>query len=270
MSDIIVSPEYLKLIEEIKQLKEDLASLYEERDELIYHICKNIETEYMSKVGVLEYKLYEFQCKILRIKRKIELYQQKINRQEKIDDSEIEKKLDIEYKEYEEKLNKMSNDLQDALNRKNFGILSEENSTELKKIYRKLIKKLHPDLNKDCSEKQKKLLLQVTQAYENGDLETLKNLELLSSEIIEKEDIEFGELDELKLSKEKYNQIVNNLLEEIKAIKNRFPYNKKEFLKSEILVNKRKEELETEMDKYKEIYKSLEEILNKLKGEYNG
>lgn len=92
MSDIIVSPEYLKLLEEIKQLKEDLASLYEERDELIYHICKNIETEYMSKIGVLEYKLYEFQCKILRIKRKIELYQQKINRQEKIDDSEIEKK----------------------------------------------------------------------------------------------------------------------------------------------------------------------------------
>ena len=67
MSDIIINPEYLKLIEEVKQLKEDIASLYEERDELIYHICRNIETEYMSKIGVLEYKLYEFQCKILRL-----------------------------------------------------------------------------------------------------------------------------------------------------------------------------------------------------------
>ena len=54
MDNIIISPEYLKLIEEIKKLKEDIASLYEERDELIYHICKNIESEYISKVGILE------------------------------------------------------------------------------------------------------------------------------------------------------------------------------------------------------------------------
>lgn len=132
MENIILSPEYLKLIEEVKQLKEDIASLYEEKDELVYHICRNIETEYMSKVGVLEYKLFKFQCKILRLKRKIELYQIKINRQEIPSEKEIEEKLNIEYKEYGQKLNKMSNDIQDALNRKNYGILSEENSKELK------------------------------------------------------------------------------------------------------------------------------------------
>ena len=97
MSDIIISPEYAKLVEEIKQLKEDIVNLYEERDELTYHICKNIETEYMSKIGILEYKLYEFQCKILRIKRKIELYQIKINRQESPNEEEIEKELEDEY-----------------------------------------------------------------------------------------------------------------------------------------------------------------------------
>ena len=70
----------------------------------------------MSKIGVLEYKLYEFQCKLLRLKRKIELYQMKINRQEIPNENEIEEKLDIEYKKYEEKLNKMANDIQDSLN----------------------------------------------------------------------------------------------------------------------------------------------------------
>ena len=84
----------------------------------------------------------------------------------------------------------MSSDLQDALNRKNYKTLSEENAKELKNIYRKLIKKLHPDLNKENAIKNKNLLLQVTQAYENGDLETLRNLELLTDEIIEKENIE--------------------------------------------------------------------------------
>lgn len=269
MGEIIVSPEYLKLIEEIKQLKEDIASLYEEKDELIYHICKNIETEYMSKIGVLEYKLYEFQCKVLRLKRKIELYRAKINRQERIDDKEIEAQLNIEYKEYEEKLNQMSNDLQDVLNRKNYGVLSDEDSNQLKSIYRKLIKKLHPDLNKEFNEKNKKLLLQVTKAYENGDLETLKNLELLASEIIEKEVVEVGEFEELKKSKEKYQNIINNLLEAIKNIKNSFPYDKKEFLKSEILVDRRKNEIKSEIEQYKKIYTDLEKILEEIKGEYN-
>ena len=266
MSNVIINPEYLKLIEEIKQLKEDIASLYEEKDELVYHTCKNIETEYMSKVGVLEYKLYEFQCKILRLKRKIELYQINIYRQEVPNEKEIEEKLDIEYKEYEKKLNKMSNDIQEALNRKNYSVLSEEDGKELKNIYRKLIKKLHPDLNKENSEKNKNIFLQVTRAYENGDLGALKNLDLLTDEVVEKENIEIGEFEELKKSKARYKGIVKELLKTIKNIKESYPYNKKEFLKSDILVQKKKEELKQEMEMYKEVYVNLEKILKELKG----
>lgn len=269
MGDVIINPEYLKLIEEVKQLKEDIANLYEEKDELLYHTCKIIETEYMSKVGVLEYKLYEFQCKILRLKRKIELYQININRQEVPNEKEIEEKLDAEYKEYEKKLNKMSNDIQEALDRKNCSFLSEEDGKELKNIYRRLIKKLHPDLNKESSEKNKNLFLQVTRAYENGDLETLKNLELLTNEIVEKENIETGEFEELKNSKVKYKEIVKEMLETIKKIKESYPYNKKEFLKSDILVQKKKEELSQQMEMYKEVYINLEKILKELKGEKN-
>lgn len=269
MGDVIINPEYLKLIEEVKQLKEDIANLYEEKDELLYHTCKIIETEYMSKVGVLEYKLYEFQCKILRLKRKIELYQININRQEVPNEKEIEEKLDAEYKEYEKKLNKMSNDIQEALDRKNCSFLSEEDGKELKNIYRRLIKKLHPDLNKESSEKNKNLFLQVTRAYENGDLETLKNLELLTNEIVEKENIETGEFEELKNSKLKYKEIVKELLETIKKIKESYPYNKKEFLKSDILVQKKKEKLSQQMEMYKEVYINLEKILKELKGEKN-
>ena len=133
MVDIIINPEYLKLIQEVKELKEAVVNLYEEKDELVYHICRNIESEYMSQVGMLEYKAFEFRCKILRLKRKIELYQVKINRQEKPNEKEIENQLDIEYREYQEKLDKMSNDLQEKLNRKNYEILSEEDGKELKR-----------------------------------------------------------------------------------------------------------------------------------------
>lgn len=267
MGDIIINPEYAKLIEEIKQLKEDVANLYEEKDELIYHICRNIEAEYMSKVGILEYKLYEFQCKILRIKRKIELYQAKINRQEEPNEEEIERRLEIEYKEYEEKLEAMSDNIQILIERENSAILSEEKKNELKSIYRRMIKKLHPDLNRDNSERNKKLLLQITQAYENGDLETLKNLELLCSEIVERDEIEQSGMEDLIKQKEKYSIIIKNLLERIKKIKESFPYNQQEFLKNEILVQEKKDDLNSRIEMCKSLYSNLEELLKKIKGE---
>ena len=44
--------------------------------------------QYMLALGAIEYKLFETQCKMLRLKRKIELIQAKLNRQEKPDISE--------------------------------------------------------------------------------------------------------------------------------------------------------------------------------------
>ena len=88
--------------------------------------------------------------------------------------------------------------------------------------------------------------------------------------ITEKEEVEIGELEELRKSKESYTKIVEQLLESIKKIKESFPYNKKEFLKSKILVDKKVEELKAEMEEYRNIYAQLEEIFKGLEGENNG
>ena len=265
MKEIVINPEYEKLIKEVKQLKEEISNLYEEKEQLKYHTCKNIETEYMTKIGIYEYKAYEVQCKILRIRRKIQLYQLKINRQEKPNEEEIEKQLEIKYKKYQEKLEKMVENIQKAMDFKNFSInLSEEKIKEIKKIYRKLIKKFHPDLNQKNIDKNINIIIQATRAYENGDLETLKNLELLTEEIKTKE-VEVNEMHELKEMKIKCEKILQEILKEIKKIKESFPYNKIEFLKSEILIQKKINELKNYVKQCDEIYMQLEDILEQLK-----
>jgi hypothetical protein len=109
--------EFQKLLSEISKLQDTLAALYFEKDELQFQTCKNIEMEYMLKIGVLEYNLYEIETQVLRIKRKLELIRQKINRQETFIIETIEKQLDAEYEEYTKKLKSQYEIFQNAITR---------------------------------------------------------------------------------------------------------------------------------------------------------
>ena len=173
-SNVIVFPDFEKLKSEVEKMRTELSMLLLERDELQFVICKNIETEYMLKLGSIEYKAYEAQCAALRLKRKIELIQAKKNRQEKVIISAIEETLDNEFAEYQKQLNEQIDKMNDALKRSKAEVLSDEDNKELKKLYRKIVKALHPDINPDVSEAQVQLFDNAVSAYKNGDLGTLR------------------------------------------------------------------------------------------------
>lgn len=172
--NVIVFPDFEKLKSEVEKMRTELSMLLLERDELQFVICKNIETEYMLKLGSIEYKAYEAQCAALRLKRKIELIQAKKNRQEKVIISAIEKTLDNEFAEYQKQLDEQIDKMNDALKRSKAEVLSDEDNKELKKLYRKIVKALHPDINPDVSEAQVQLFDNAVSAYKSGDLGTLR------------------------------------------------------------------------------------------------
>ena len=72
---VILFPDFEKLKTEVDKLRSELQMLVLERDEILYVECRNIETAYLLAFGSLEYKAYEIQCAILRLKRKIEIIQ---------------------------------------------------------------------------------------------------------------------------------------------------------------------------------------------------
>ena len=82
--NVIMFPDFVKLDKEVKEMRSQLSELLLERDQLHLIVCPNIETEYLLLFGSLEYKAYETQCSALRLKRKAELIQAKLNRQEKV------------------------------------------------------------------------------------------------------------------------------------------------------------------------------------------
>lgn len=265
MSDIILSPEYEALKSKIDKLNKDLTALIMERDELIYHICPGIESEYMLKIGTLEYKAFEFQCKILRIKRKIELIQQKFNRQEAVVLPLIEEQLDNEYAEYEAKLKEKLDSINNALDFARLKTLSAKDTKELKCIYRKIVKRLHPDMNPDITETERKLFLNAVAAYKNADLKMLKSLEILLDEI--SDDIEdYSSLEILKNKKETFRKHIQSLIEDIEKVKKAFPYNQKEFLLNDEKVGEKQAQLNDLIKQYKEMYKHYEDKLSALLG----
>ena len=116
-----------------------------QRDELALVECKNLEMEYMLALGDLEYKAYELNCLVLRLKRKAEMIRARINRQEKIILSDIESALGEEFADYQARLEEQINRMNAAIERDKCPSLSEEAFGELKKLYHAVVKTLHPN-----------------------------------------------------------------------------------------------------------------------------
>ena len=249
---IILLPDYEKLKADVEMLRTELSMLVLERDELLLVECRNIEMAYMLAVGGLEYKAYEIECAILRLKRKAELIQANKNRQEKIVLPKIEELLDFEFAEYKAKLNEKVEKMNAALDRSKGEFLTDEENRELKRLYRTIVKSLHPDLHPDLSDAKIMLFHNAVAAYENGDLNGLRMIGAMVTEPALPED----QLDALPLlvkEKERLYGLLQLTKDKIAEIKSGYPYIMKSLVQSPEKVEARKAELEDDIKQLNEL-----------------
>ena len=261
--NIITHPEYEKLNKETETLTETLTEKIIKKDYLLYHLKPALTAEYMTKIGIWEYKIYEVEIKIRKIRRKIQLIQAKINKQEKINLKEIEKILKIEFTIFQEKLRKQLEELNKTLKYIEGQFLTEEETKEIKKIYKEIVKKLHPDLNPQITKEQQELFHNAVQAYENGDLETLKMIKLIT----EGEKNTLKTIDKLEELNKKINQLKANI-EEInkytKELLKTFPFDHQELLKNPNWIKERTKELQETLYEYEQEYKTHQQKLKNI------
>lgn len=268
MCDIAANTEYEELFREAGRLQETLSALILERDELKYHICPDIQADYMLKFGALEYKILELQYKILRIKRQMELIQLQINLQKIVNTIEIEVQLDNEFHEYQERLNNKLDEMNAAFKRDNIDRLTEEQTREIRRLYNKIVKKLHPDMNPNVTEREKELFVHATEAYKNGDLETIRTIALMIDDLSQFTEIT-DSMKELREKIDRLNWLISNIEHEIWYIKQQFPYDQKELLSNPDRVEARKKELEKILEEYKEAYEYYEKKLHDMMEDLN-
>ncbi len=250
---IILFPEFVTLKAEVEKLRTEISMLLLERDELRLVICKNIETAYMLALGSLEYKAFELNCEVLRIKRKIDLIQAKKNRQEKIVLSAIEELLDEEFAEFQRQLDEQIDKMNKAIDHSQGRPLTDEETKEIKKLYRSIVKALHPDLHPEVTPAQIQLFQNAVQAYENGDL---GNLRIISEMVADPVVPEHGEngLSILAKDKERLTKTLELIREQIANIKSEYPYTMKELVNDPEQVAEKQAELEEMIAELKEAH----------------
>ena len=261
--------EETRLRAQIRALRELLAALVQERDELVHVTCRELEARYYRELGSLEAEVFRADGLVNYFRRRAEYLRAARNRDEKPDVEKVEQKLRKDLEEYqkvyeeftrrakeaeaqrpkragkstalaETKVGEKASDPREEEEEAEGEILSEED--RLKRLYRRIVKAMHPDLHPEQDEATRSLFKRAIQAYKDGDLKTLQEIDGMCADT----EPEPGQdpLQALREEKQRLLDLVFRLRYEIRHIKTRFPYTKKKLLDDPELLAAEKKRLE--------------------------
>jgi hypothetical protein len=127
-------------------------------------------------------ELLELQFEVKRLKKLTEAAVACLNRNESIIWDTIEEQVDSLIAEDYEKIMEEASRVAEA-NYLLSNLESPQRSVEIRKLYREVAKKLHPDLHPDFGEKEKQLWHAVQQAYEFCDPDSLRALFIMAQDL---------------------------------------------------------------------------------------
>lgn len=213
-----------QLESQINEARSTLSDLLFEIDDIELQINPAIKRDYSMKIGCFENEPFKAEIEARRAKRKLTLAQAQANRGEQIVDEALEESLQAEFARWEAELStRIDAYIQDLETRATSRVLSAQDSRELKKLHRALIKRLHPDANIGHEEECERFFLLAQAAYEHGDLELLKSIEA-SSKHLGVSNRDFASIAEASTELEIVNARIEVTRRKLETLKNSNPY----------------------------------------------
>jgi ADP-ribosylglycohydrolase len=263
-TQVALSEEAIKLRELHSSLRNNYSELYMAKQNMLQHEKPLLTALYLDKIG---HKLYRNFCLSIELKQlqyRLSLLQAYVNRNEAPNLKAVEQEVKTQFEAYNRQIEAEAERLAAASRFLSGGFLSKEDSKKLRVLYYFIVKRLHPDVNANLSEKEKELFLQAQIAYELADLKALQQIVLLlEHDSIETKSIELIPLKEII---RKLEENIETLEKQISELESEFPfiYREKiynnEWVASEIVtIEKEINELNTEIEKYKTYITLLEE-----------
>lgn len=213
--------------------------------------------EYVRVFGDRILRNFELKLECIRKKKTISFCQAAVNYGRTVDQAELQRYLEEAMAAYQSQLEDMIADNKAA---KEAQEISEMDLLEIKKIYRRLAKQLHPDMKPEVAKDPalQDLWARISVAYKCNDLKSLQELEILAAAV-------------LKFAGENNVNAIPDIEEkiaeveaEICSIRNTDPYRYQFILEDPVAVEEKNAALDEEYASYEEYSRQLDEILQEL------
>lgn len=213
---------------------------------------------YVRAFGDTILDIFRKKIECIRKKKTIEYCQAAVNHGLCVDQAQLQAYLLHEMEAFQRQLGDM---IEDAESAKRSKMVSEVDLLAIKRIYRKLVKQIHPDINPRTNETPQLLELwqRIQTAYRCNDKKGMQELELLVSTALR----QLGLGDE-KIEIPDIEEKIAEIEEEIARIRTTDPYLYKDLLEDDEAVEEKKADLNEELQAYEEYSKQLDDVLNGL------
>ena len=173
----------------IRAVRESILGIVLRMDDIELQRLPRIRADYALKIGCWEQALLEAELAGRRAKRRLALAQVQANRGDRPQMQVIDARLDAELAQWSAKVGQARDAYEHNLSYMTSMVpMSSADATELKHLYRLMVKRLHPDVRPSESDECAALFLLSQAAYHSGDLEALRSLEVATRHLSAEED----------------------------------------------------------------------------------
>lgn len=212
--------------------------------------------EYVRTFGELIEQKFSLQIECIKNKKIIAICQAKKNRgEEEIYIPLIEQDIDKELEEYYQELQTIR-----EISQEEGEAISEYEYLLIKRKYKRIAMRIHPDLHSDYAGDTELMDIweKVKVAYKCNNLVALEEAEILVADYLKNH----GE--KLEVDIQNVDKKIEKLEREIEMITSNDPYRYKFILEDENAIDRKKEELEMEIEEYQEYLTELVDKLNEF------
>ena len=213
---------------------------------------------YVREFGDLHLRIFDKQIDCIGKKKMIGYYQLAINRGNAIDQALTDALIHEEMENYRKRLQTMIEENDAA---KKMSEVTSVTVLKIKRLYRKLAKQLHPDINPKTGEIPELMELwnMITTAYNTNSLNDMEEAELLVSQALERIGMGCMEIEIPNLEEK-----IEAVEADIQKIREKDPYQYKFLLDDPEAVEERKRELKAKYDEYSEYEKQLDTVIDHI------